>query len=99
MNFNNTNNRCTLTGYICSDFLYNDKGTSLEFRMGVERKADVIGGKNYTDYFTVFVCKRQIISLLQTLGRKGCIITVKGEIRNWADNTIKICAEVVTIKA
>lgn len=99
MNFNNPNNRCTLTGYICSEYIENETNTTLELKIGIERKSEVTGAKKFADYFTVYVNKSQMIALLKTLAKKGSVITVKGEVRNWKDGSVKICADSIIVKA
>jgi len=98
MAFNNRNNRCSISGYVSniSEIIPNMK--SIELDVMVERPATIKGGKTFSDKIRVYICDYLILKFVIDSVKKGNVINVKGELRQWNDGTYKIAANDLTMK-
>lgn len=55
--------------------------------------------KSFNDVFTVYVNEESTISFARNHLRKGSVIVVKGELRTFKDNNVKICSSDITISS
>ena len=94
MTFNNSSNKVRVIGFIVSD-IKNLSAYAIEFLIAVPRKAK----KGFNDVFTVYVNEESTISFTRNHLRKGSVIVVKGELRTFKDNNVKICSSDITISS
>ena len=92
MTFNNSSNKVRVIGFIVSD-IKNLSAYAIEFLIAVPRKA------KKGDVFTVYVNEESTISFARNHLRKGSVIVVKGELRTFKDNNVKICSSDITISS
>lgn len=57
------------------------------------------GEQSFNDVFTVYVNEESTISFTRNHLRKGSVIVVKGELRTFKDNNVKICSSDITISS
>lgn len=97
MAFNNPANKCNMTGYIVGDINQVNE-YAIEFLLRVKRKGKP-GEKVYFDTFTIYVSNTNTVAFCKTQLRANLPIQVKGEIRIWKDNSIKICCDEIILKS
>lgn len=97
MTFNNSSNKVRVIGFIVSD-IKNLSAYVIEFLIAVPRKTKK-GEQSFNDVFTVYVNEESTISFTRNHLRKGSVIVVKGELRTFKDNNVKICSSDITISS
>lgn len=97
MTFNNSSNKVRVIGFIVSD-IKNLSAYAIEFLIAAPRKAKK-GEQSFNDVFTVYVNEESTISFARNHLRKGSVIVVKGELRTFKDNNVKICSSDITISS
>lgn len=97
MLFNNSSNKIRIIGFLVSEVKILN-AYAIEFLIAVPRKAKK-GEQSFNDVFTVYVNEESTISFTRNHLRKGSVIVVKGELRTFKDNNVKICSSNITISS
>ena len=97
MAFNNNTNKCNLTGYVVGE-IKSISTYAIEFSLRVQRKGKP-GENTFADTFTIYVSNKETVEFCKTHFRANLPIQCKGEIRNWADKSVKICCDEIIIKS
>ena len=97
MAFNNTGNKVVLKGYVASDII-GVTDYSIEFELGVPRKS-AVGERTMVDYLTIYANRKEVISFCKQHLRLNSNIVVKGEIRKFYNQEIKICSDDITLSS
>lgn len=97
MLFNNSSNKIRIIGFLVSEVKIIN-AYAIEFLIAVPRKVKK-GEQSFNDVFTVYVNEESTISFARNHLRKGSVIVVKGELRTFKDNNVKICSSDITISS
>ena len=97
MLFNNSSNKIRIIGFLVSEVKIIN-AYAIEFLISVPRKVKK-GEQGFNDVFTVYANEASTISFAKNHLHKGSVIVVKGELRTFKDNNVKICSSDITISS